>query len=454
MVCRNILLRQLCVYLYPMKLKNNLYTFLLLFIIINGVSAQNNYKKFDLELLDKPQNTGKAFERKFNSMTISKFEPDSFMNFIILENGYSKAKIANAEAWPPKEKKYRVAEIQAVYTQYPKDKDFWLTNYHDLLAERLKELFKLDPTLNDKRIEWTMVLQTACNSEKDAQKMFHGFAIYYAPVIDDTIKDKPKSFTKIDSVNYSKGYADVQKFVRDNVFAKERREADSAVFKTFDRHPDWKRCLVVTDWTSSMYAYGSQAALWHSLNYKRSGIKHFALFNDGGEKGNIFKRIGKVGSVFYCDADNVKNVVKTYTKVMENGTGGDEPENDVEAILRAIKRYPEAKEIVLIADNSCIRDFCLVSRISKPVRVILCGAKKGINPQYINLAYRTGGSIHTIEDDIEDLRKVMGEGKGELKIEDFEFIYNSDKNGFDFKANRPQTIPDCEEYNSKTKCAN
>jgi len=254
------------------------------------ISAQAAHEKFTKEILDNPTSAGKQFERKFNSMIISKFEPDSFMNHVILENGYSKYKIANPTAWPPKEKKYRVAEIQVIYTQYPKDKDFWLTNYHDLLANRLKELFALDPTLNDKRIEWTMILQTKCNTEQEAEKMFHGIAIYYAPIIEDTVPPKPKVYTKTDSVNFSNGYELVHQFVQDNVFAKERREADSAVFKTFDRHPDWKNMLVVCDWTSSMYAYGSQAALWHSLNYKKSGIKHFALFNDGGNKADFTKK--------------------------------------------------------------------------------------------------------------------------------------------------------------------
>ena len=425
-------------------------------IFISGLSvisnAQSTFQKFSKELLDNPPVAGKVLERKFSSMTVSKFVPDSFVNFVILENGYSKSKIINAASWPPKEKKYKVVEIQSIYTQYPKDKDFWLTNYHSLLADRLKELFILDPTLNDKRIEWTMVLQTACNTAQQAEKMFHGFAIYYVPIVEDTVPAKPRVFTKVDSLGFSKGYAEVQKFVTENVFAKERREADSTVFKVLDRHKDWKNTLVVCDWTASMYAYGSQAALWHSLNYKRSGIKHFTLFNDGGNRADFLKKIGKVNGVFFAEADNIKHLVKVYKDVINDGDGGDEPENDVEAILRSIRHYPDAKEVVLIADNSCIRDFCLIGRISKPVKVILCGAKKGINPQYINLAYRTGGSIYTIEDDIEDLRKNMGEG-GEVKIEDFEFIYNIEKNGFEYKNTKPTGLPDCLEFDNPKKCA-
>src|SRR3989339_215955 len=46
----------------------------------------------------------------------------------------------------------------------------------------------------------------------------------------------------------------------------------------------------------------------------------------------------------------------------------------------------------------------------KPVRVILCGAQTAVNIQYLDLALQTKGSIHTIEEDIEDLVKIT-EGK-------------------------------------------
>ena len=91
------------------------------------------------------------------------------------------------------------------------------------------------------------------------------------------------------------------------------------------------------------------------------------------------------------------------SKVKAKGNGGDPEENDVEAILKGIQKYPDFKNLILIADNnSCMRDYCLVKDIKVPVKVVLCGTYSGINPQYINLAYKTKGSIHTIEDDISD----------------------------------------------------
>ncbi len=58
----------------------------------------------------------------------------------------------------------------------------------------------------------------------------------------------------------------------------------------------------------------------------------------------------------------------------------------------------------MLADNwSDMRDYNLRYQVNKPVRIILCGTKYGINPQYLNLAYITKGSVHTIEEDLDKL---------------------------------------------------
>jgi len=419
--------------------------FALALMLSLNLDAQQTQKKFSKEMLDDPVSVGQQFERKFNLMTVSKFVTDSFLNFVLLENGYSKSRIINPSVWPPKEKKYKVVEIQVIYSQYPRNKDFWLTNYHRLLADRLKELFALDSSLNDKSIEWTMVLQTDCKSESEAEKMRHGIAIYYAPIVEDTFPPKPILFNSSDSINYSKGYVELKRFDKENIFAKERRESDSTAYKVLDRHKEWQNSLVVCDWTASMYAYSLYVSMWHCLNYKKSGIKYISLFNDGGNSPDFLKKTGKVDGVYFCHSNDIHHLVKLYKDVINNGNGGAEPENDVEAILRSIKHFPAAREVVLIADNSCIRDFTLLGKISKPVKVILVGARDGINSQYINLAYRTGGSIHTIEQDIEDLKG--SENGTEIKLQGFDFIFDSGKNGYDYKSGKPEGIPDCSEFN-------
>lgn len=41
-----------------------------------------------------------------------------------------------------------------------------------------------------------------------------------------------------------------------------------------------------------------------------------------------------------------------------------------------------------------------------PIHIVLCGTEFGVNEQYLEIAWKTAGSIHTIEQDIEDLTKL------------------------------------------------
>ena len=45
-----------------------------------------------------------------------------------------------------------------------------MTNYHTLLAQRLKNLFKLSPDLNSEQTKFKILLQTSCNTDDEAKK--------------------------------------------------------------------------------------------------------------------------------------------------------------------------------------------------------------------------------------------------------------------------------------------
>jgi hypothetical protein len=114
---------------------------------------------------------------------------------------------------------------------------------------------------------------------------------------------------------------------------------------------------------------------------------------------------------------------------MSKGSGGDRPENDIEALLTGEKEFPEKDFQVLIADNRApVKDKILCDKLTKPVRIILCGANDyDINVDYLNLARKTKGSVHLIEKDIPDLTsfhegEVLKIGKKEFKIEKGSFV--------------------------------
>lgn len=92
-----------------------------------------------------------------------------------------------------------------------------------------------------------------------------------------------------------------------------------------------------------------------------------------------------------------------------NGGGGDGPENDIEAILYAISNCSGCENIIHIADNGATpRDMILLNQVKKPVKVLVCKLSSGstVNPKLLDIAYRTGGSLHTFDTDVETLRSL------------------------------------------------
>jgi len=213
---------------------------------------------------------------------------------------------------------------------------------------------------------------------------------------------------------------------------------DSIVFKAIKRHPEWKDLTVVMDWTGSMYPFGAQLVSWHLKNIDRGLVKHLVIFNDGDDnKGERFfahtKPLGKAGGVYFCDPTNIEKVIETMKATMMGGDGGpDLDENDMEACLKAISKYPDSEKILLIADkDSYVRDIALLSKIKIPVFVIPCGFKHGIEPDYLTIAYHTGGGIFDINDDIDfkDPKKIMK--RSVLKIDKIKYLFNEETQRFE-----------------------
>jgi hypothetical protein len=129
------------------------------------------------------------------------------------------------------------------------------------------------------------------------------------------------------------------------------------------------------------------------------------FFNDGDGKSMAQKLIGQTGGFHYTSAVKLENLTQTMKETMSTGCSIDGPENDMEALLDgAQNRKLRKMEIILIADNnSDIRDFELLKSLNMPIRIILTGTFWGVNEQYLELAYHTNGSVHTIEEDLERL---------------------------------------------------
>lgn len=383
--------------------KINLKTLIIILLVVIFLPVFGQQEKFSKEILDNPKNFSTEFEKLFNYNEIKTFDNSKKAGRVVLENGYVKSEIKNPQDWLPYNNKVIVTQIDIIFTKYPKNKDFWRTNYYELLANRVKELLKIDSSLNSSNFEWNLVLQTGCETETEAKNMFHGISIKYFEV-EDLMSEREIDETPMQDSSYFIDHAlKVANYIRS-----QGGIGDSVIYKVLERQKGWKNALVVMDWTGSMYKYGAQAVLWHTLNFNTSGIKNFVFFNDGNNMPDERKSIGETGGVYYSQAKNLDRLINTFYLVGNNGNGGDVPENDFEAIIKGMNRFEDFDELILIADNnSCVRDFALLENIDVKVNIIVCGFSGVINPQYVNLAYHTGGSVHTMEDDIDHLNKLV-----------------------------------------------
>ena len=171
----------------------------------------------------------------------------------------------------------------------------------------------------------------------------------------------------------------------------------------FNRN-NWTDVLVVIDVTGSMRPCASAVSQWMFLaNERKTNIKFYVFFNDGDSKADAEKVIGSTGGIYTTNSTDLLAIRAVMQTAMSKGNGGDGPENDVEALLHGIKQCPACRNVIHIADNTVTpRDMSLLPEVDRPVKVVPCqvDVMTGVNPALLNIAYKTGGSLHTIEQDI------------------------------------------------------
>ena len=183
-------------------------------------------------------------------------------------------------------------------------------------------------------------------------------------------------------------------------------------YQALDRNIEkWKNVVFVCDITTSMFPYTTQVFDWMMENNDNTTIKGIVFFTDCDSLGRQTrgKLPGKMFSVRKRDELLLWDTMFAAINNTENNK--DKPENNIEALLYAQKHFPDADEFVMIADNSSeVKDMRSLSKIKKKVHVILCGETYQKNyafqSDFIEIAKKTKGSIHTVEDDIENVSKV------------------------------------------------
>lgn len=326
-------------------------------------------------------------------------EKDKSVKTLRLNMGYNESTILNtADAELLNSGLINIVSVDLVYTHDGNEELLEKLN-----KRRLFELYMVAPgVFSRSMVKWHFVRQTG--GGRDIRKMFHGYEIRY------------REF---------KPYKPSPEVLKKDVEALAAKPFDNNLFKVLKRIQDVEQQAIVVDFTGSMSPYYVQLMSWFFLK-KYLVPTSFVFFNDGNTTRDDKKKIGNTGGLYSFRTNNMDTILYHALKTVDGGSGGDAPENDVEAVLQAIKENPKAKEVILIADNwADMRDYSLIRKINKPVSVILCGTEEGINTQYLDLAKATKGSFHTIEEDIGDMTKIS-EGH-EVKVGKETYIFQGGK---------------------------
>ncbi|MFN8353110.1 MAG: hypothetical protein U0Y10_01575 [Spirosomataceae bacterium] len=182
--------------------------------------------------------------------------------------------------------------------------------------------------------------------------------------------------------------------------------ADSTSYQVLARNNNrWSSAVLVCDFTSSMYPYSTQLIMWLKRNARNPMVKGMVFFTDCDSLGNETQE-GHPGQMFVTHKRQIAELTPVLLAAARNTYRNQaDAENDIEALLEAQRQFPEAKQLVLVADNSSgVKDVHRLNEIKKPVRVVVCGSTldstQAIHPDLWTIASQTYGSVHTIEDDI------------------------------------------------------
>ena len=356
-----------------------------------------------------------------------------------------------------------VYAIHLVYTRYRQVDTF---NQPKLNESRFKNLQIIFPeAFFEKSIIWRVFEQTKPKTQKDAETYYHGFVIYLKPKT-----DKAAVKVEIDKMDkVVKSYRDTSVFVPEKIIwkVKKRREEtgyyiprnknqkragkrytsagiffrekeyrmvkDSipgkripahrenvGLFDTFGfRNTNEYRLLTTKEWpgkiavvadvTASMTPYNTQVMLWLKFAKKPLENGRFIFFNDGNNAPDALKSIGNTGGLHTIESNNFDSVYLTMRRAIAAGQGGDIPENNIEALLAAQKKWTDIDSFLMIADNRApVKDLINLKNVKKPVNIILCGwlDYMAINDSYIQIAAKTKGKIYTSAGVFEDFTKL------------------------------------------------
>ncbi len=162
----------------------------------------------------------------------------------------------------------------------------------------------------------------------------------------------------------------------------------------------WKQKRIVANIDCSMYKYIDELMVWNYSNKKEQEGNTYWLFNGFNYNDNEEDQTHRRG-IFQVKSNNVEGFFNTIDKIVNFSCRGSRLENVVEALVLSAKGKSAEEDLLFIADNySDVKDLHKLKELRVPVHVLLTASQFGLNENYLEIAYHSGGSIHTNDIDI------------------------------------------------------
>jgi len=245
-------------------------------------------------------------------------EKDKSIKTLILKMNYNESGILNSkDAEILNSGLCNVISVDLVYTHDGNEELLETLN-----KRRLFELYMISPDLLGRTmVKWRFVKQLG--DGQNVRNMFHGYVIRYRKI-------KPYRPLSLASL-------------KEDVMALAAKPFDNDLFKIFRRIKNVEHQAIVVDFTGSMSPYFTQLMAWFFLQ-KYTVPTSFVFFNDGNDKPDNKKVIGKTGGLYSFRTDNLDTLLFYSLRTVDSGSGGDSPENNVEAVLQAISENPKVEK--------------------------------------------------------------------------------------------------------------
>ncbi len=214
-----------------------------------------------------------------------------------------------------------------------------------------------------------------------------------------------------------------QKEVTENpdYYASTNQEIKAMLYRNKDQ---WKSKRIVANIDCSMYQYIDELMVWNYSDTEEQNNNTYWLFNGFQNNSKPSDSGHDRRGIFNVPNNDVEGFCNTVDKIVNFSCGGNRLENVVEALILGAKDKSPNEELLFIADNySDVSDLYKLKDLTVPVRVLLTASEYGVNEHYLEIAYRTGGSIHTTDEDFNSERLQSLEDGQQLQIGKYNYQF-------------------------------